>query len=182
MARRSPYGVSRGSSTERAPGIGRSAIGGIRIVNVNLQEGLERNRHILALRFARAVRRCCPVASGWFKDPYGRHEARWMSAGTPTSLVRNGDVEQTDPPPSGGAAFVPTERTDSRVGSPAPRSGMRRWAIALLGLGVLGIAAGFLLLFSAQSASSTAQRFTPTPAEIAAVHVGAASPSDCCRL
>jgi hypothetical protein len=119
------------------------------------------------------------VASGWFKDPYGRHEARWMSAGTPTSLVRNGDVEQTDPPPSGGATFVPTDRADSRVGSPAPRSGTRRWAVVLLGLGVLGIAAGFFLLYSAQSSSPTTQTFTPTPAEIAAVHVGAASPSDC---
>ena len=23
---------------------------------------------------------------GWFKDPYQRHEARWMSAGTPMLL------------------------------------------------------------------------------------------------
>jgi hypothetical protein len=36
---------------------------------------------------------------GWFTDPYGRHEARWLSQGTPTKLVRDGDVESYDPPP-----------------------------------------------------------------------------------
>ncbi len=36
---------------------------------------------------------------GWFTDPFGRHEARWLSAGTPTKLVRDGDVESYDDPP-----------------------------------------------------------------------------------
>jgi len=36
---------------------------------------------------------------GWYHDPYGRHEARWISAGTPTALVRDGGVEAQDPPP-----------------------------------------------------------------------------------
>ena len=36
---------------------------------------------------------------GWYIDPYGRHEARWISAGTPTSLVRDGGVEAQDTPP-----------------------------------------------------------------------------------
>ncbi len=36
---------------------------------------------------------------GWYADPYGVHEARWISAGTPTALVRDGDVETQDPPP-----------------------------------------------------------------------------------
>jgi hypothetical protein len=36
---------------------------------------------------------------GWFKDPYRRHEARWMSDGTPTALVRDGGVESQDVPP-----------------------------------------------------------------------------------
>lgn len=36
---------------------------------------------------------------GWYVDPYGRHEARWISDGTPTALVRDGDVEAKDPPP-----------------------------------------------------------------------------------
>ncbi len=39
---------------------------------------------------------------GWFKDPYGRHEARWFSNGALTSLVRDGSTTATDPPPSWG--------------------------------------------------------------------------------
>jgi hypothetical protein len=37
---------------------------------------------------------------GWYRDPYGIHEARWISAGSPTALVRNGDAEAQDPPPN----------------------------------------------------------------------------------
>jgi hypothetical protein len=33
----------------------------------------------------------------WFTDPFGRHETRWMSFGTPTSRVRDGHIEGTDP-------------------------------------------------------------------------------------
>jgi hypothetical protein len=36
---------------------------------------------------------------GWFTDPYGRHEARWMSDGHATKLVRDGGVEIYDDPP-----------------------------------------------------------------------------------
>jgi hypothetical protein len=36
---------------------------------------------------------------GWFKDPYHRHEARWISDGTPTALVRDAGVESQDVPP-----------------------------------------------------------------------------------
>ncbi len=36
---------------------------------------------------------------GWCTDPFGRHEARWLSDGTPTKLVRDGDVESYDDPP-----------------------------------------------------------------------------------
>ncbi len=36
---------------------------------------------------------------GWFKDPYQRHEARWISDGTPTALVRPAGVESQDAPP-----------------------------------------------------------------------------------
>src|SRR5664280_1464607 len=46
---------------------------------------------------------CCSmedtVAEGWFIDPYGRHEQRWMSNGQATKLVRDGRVERTDEPP-----------------------------------------------------------------------------------
>ena len=36
---------------------------------------------------------------GWYTDPFGRHEARWMSAGVPTKLVRDNGVEAYDDPP-----------------------------------------------------------------------------------
>ncbi len=38
-------------------------------------------------------------AEGWYVDPYGLHEARWISDGNPTNLVRDGDIESKDPPP-----------------------------------------------------------------------------------
>lgn len=38
---------------------------------------------------------------GWYTDPYARHEARWISDGAPTPLVRDGDVEGHDPAPDG---------------------------------------------------------------------------------
>ncbi len=37
---------------------------------------------------------------GWYVDPWLRHQARYFSNGQPTSLVRDGDHESTDPPPS----------------------------------------------------------------------------------
>ena len=36
---------------------------------------------------------------GWCYDPYGVHEQRWFSDGTPTKLVRDADVESYDLPP-----------------------------------------------------------------------------------
>jgi hypothetical protein len=36
---------------------------------------------------------------GWYVDPFGHHEARWISDGTPTGLVRDGRDESQDPPP-----------------------------------------------------------------------------------
>ena len=36
---------------------------------------------------------------GWCTDPFGRHEARWLSGGSPTKLVRDGEVEAYDDPP-----------------------------------------------------------------------------------
>jgi hypothetical protein len=38
-------------------------------------------------------------AEGWYVDPFGRHEARWFSDGTPTALVRDAQVEGRDPQP-----------------------------------------------------------------------------------
>jgi hypothetical protein len=37
---------------------------------------------------------------GWFTDPYGRHEARWLSQGEPTKLVRDDGIEAYDEPPT----------------------------------------------------------------------------------
>lgn len=44
---------------------------------------------------------------GWYTDPFGRHEARWISSGRPTSLVRDGDVESRDEPPDEAPHVVP---------------------------------------------------------------------------
>jgi hypothetical protein len=38
-------------------------------------------------------------AQNWCPDPFGMHEARWFSNGTPTSLVRDGGIESQDAPP-----------------------------------------------------------------------------------
>lgn len=38
-------------------------------------------------------------AEGWYQDPFRLHEARWISDGTPTTLVRDGGTESQDPPP-----------------------------------------------------------------------------------
>jgi hypothetical protein len=40
------------------------------------------------------------LAEGWYLDPFGVHEARWYSDGTPTSLVRDGNTESSDVAPS----------------------------------------------------------------------------------
>jgi hypothetical protein len=44
-----------------------------------------------------------PGAEGWYLDPFGVHEERWMSGGRPTELVRDGSVEAKDEPPEGSA-------------------------------------------------------------------------------
>lgn len=49
---------------------------------------------------------------GWYTDPFGLHEARWMSDGQPTGLVRDGAVEATEPVPDG-----PPTSTPSRLGA-----------------------------------------------------------------
>jgi hypothetical protein len=43
------------------------------------------------------------TAVGWFTDPFDLHEARWLSAGIATSLVRDGGVESFDPAPEAPA-------------------------------------------------------------------------------
>jgi len=39
-------------------------------------------------------------AEGWFEDPFRLHAARWFSDGRPTALVRDGETESRDDPPS----------------------------------------------------------------------------------
>jgi hypothetical protein len=39
------------------------------------------------------------AAEGWYQDPFGVHEHRWMSRGQPTKLVRDSGTESYDPPP-----------------------------------------------------------------------------------
>ena len=38
-------------------------------------------------------------AEGWYHDPYGIHDDRWISDGHPTNLVRDKGVESRDAPP-----------------------------------------------------------------------------------
>ena len=54
---------------------------------------------------------------GWFTDPFGKHEARWLSAGRPTKLVRDGDAESYDEPPDGPFVADPV-----RIESPTSES------------------------------------------------------------
>jgi hypothetical protein len=44
---------------------------------------------------------------GWHTDPYGLHDARWMSEGVPTKLVLDQGKESYDTVPSGEAVFEP---------------------------------------------------------------------------
>jgi hypothetical protein len=44
---------------------------------------------------------------GWYTHPFARHEARWMSEGKPTGLVRDDGVESHDDPPDEPPTQVP---------------------------------------------------------------------------
>jgi len=46
---------------------------------------------------------------GWYLDPYGVHEDRWFSAGTPTALVRDRGTEAHDEPPPYPPPVAPVE-------------------------------------------------------------------------
>ena len=49
---------------------------------------------------------------GWYTDPFGRHEARWLSVGEPTKLVRDGEVEGYDDPPNETRSVTPVRIED----------------------------------------------------------------------
>jgi hypothetical protein len=53
---------------------------------------------------------------GWYTDPYGLHEARWMSMGNPTKLVRDGGVESYDDVPDSPPTH-PAEQIEPLPGS-----------------------------------------------------------------
>ncbi len=55
-------------------------------------------------------------AQGWYRDPYLVYEDRYFSAGQPTKLVRDGGIEDYDPPPDGPpkAELVGPERDEIR--------------------------------------------------------------------
>jgi hypothetical protein len=57
-------------------------------------------------------------AEGWYRDPYGVHEDRWFSDGTPTALVKDAGVEGKDPPPAGEPAQPLVVSTPAAPGSP----------------------------------------------------------------
>jgi len=44
---------------------------------------------------------------GWYTDPYGLHEHRWFSDGSPTSLVRDRGETSKDPAPDTGYGEEP---------------------------------------------------------------------------
>jgi hypothetical protein len=54
-------------------------------------------------------------AEGWYTDPFGRHEARWMSDGSPTKLVRDGDEESYEDPPDEEPSVTPTRIAEGKV-------------------------------------------------------------------
>jgi len=64
-------------------------------------------------------------AEGWYRDPYQIHHYRWMSAGLPTKLVRDGRTDSYDEPP---ALPVPEvlAPADSAGDEPASGSDLRR--------------------------------------------------------
>lgn len=88
---------------------------------------------------------------GWYVDPYGAHEARWFSEGTPTDLVRDGGRDSRHRPPDTPALgpFTPAPEAAGPVMQPGYKPRKRvfetkppRWptsfAVVLLGAYYLG--------------------------------------------
>jgi len=57
---------------------------------------------------------------GWYLDPYGLHEARWFSNGTPTKLVRDGEAESYEEPPDEPPPHPPEPITPPAAGNEGP--------------------------------------------------------------
>lgn len=74
---------------------------------------------------------------GWYLDPFGVHEQRWISKGRPSDLVRDGEHEGKDVPPDrlpsvpfvaapvdGSLGWRDTLRADDADRQPNPDSGV----------------------------------------------------------
>ena len=107
---------------------------------------------------------------GWVQDPFGVHEKRYFSAGRPTRLVRDGDVDGYDEPPSssfempaamaGEEAPVPGDAATSGD----PGAGLRRsFRGRLLLAAVAAIAVGAVTAVLAVGVGSKSTSTTGTP-------------------
>ena len=65
------------------------------------------------------------LAEGWYLDPYGVHQQRWISEGRPSNLVRDGDQESKDEPPDRPPSHPYVEIPFNSADSPG-RSDLRR--------------------------------------------------------
>jgi len=101
---------------------------------------------------------------GWYTDPYQRHEARWMSQGTPTSLVKDGGIEGSDP-----VGDEPFEVTPVRFGAEGPQAKGRNWGLWFVVCGVFAILGGFYLI---QTPVLPTHRFVPSSTELDVVGKG----------
>jgi len=87
---------------------------------------------------------------GWFEDPFGVHQHRWISRGRPSDLVRDDGAESYDAPPDGPlpGPLVPANRSSAPTTVNPGRPGRRHrrpliWAggaIALLVVVVTAVA------------------------------------------
>ena len=112
--------------------------------------------------------------TGWFVDPFQRHENRWMSSGLPTPLVRDGSVESNDPVGEVSPLVSPT-----RIEAVETPSKERPWGWCFVLLGLIAIIGGGYLLLQ-QSSGVTSHRFVPAAAESAGPGaIKASTPPDC---
>lgn len=65
-------------------------------------------------------------AEGWYRDPYQIHDDRWISAGLPTNVVRDGGRESYDPPPDRPLPEGDLVPADQAAGEATHGSDLRR--------------------------------------------------------
>jgi hypothetical protein len=111
--------------------------------------------------------------TGWYSDPYRHHEVRWMSQGTPTSLVRDGLLEGSDPVGDEPFEVPPFRMEDGRT-----QNRGRNWGLWLVVLGVVAVIGGHYLLET--SSAFPTHTFVPSSAELGVVsRGGTANPPGC---